>query len=115
MIQMLNLEPSDYVLGTGVLFSVRQLLVAACTAAGIDGQFQVVDGVEHYVDRGTGRLIAVSHPSSVRVEPKGTIRANSQKFSSQCGWRASTLAPSLMDEMLAADLRRLELGKLPEG
>jgi GDPmannose 4,6-dehydratase len=83
-------EPSDYVVGTGVDHSVRDLVEVAFGHAGLDP-------VEHVsYDPGLGRPAEVDR-----------LIADPDKVRRELGWRARTSFEELVELMVDADLERL--------
>jgi GDPmannose 4,6-dehydratase len=90
-------EPEDYVIGTGRTHSVRELVDAAFTAAGLDWERYVV------CDLGLHR------PAEVDL-----LCADSKKARTQLGWEPTVSFEELVAMMVDADLRLLADGGDPE-
>jgi GDPmannose 4,6-dehydratase len=84
-------EPSDYVVGTGIAHSVRELVQRAFEHVSLDWEKHV------RVDQ------ALVRPAEVDV-----LIANGEKARSQLGWEPSVSFEGLIDMMVDADLERLE-------
>ncbi len=81
-------EPDDFVIATGVMRSVRDFVVAAFGAAGMDWQQYVVTD-EAYL-----------RPAEVNE-----LRGDASKAAKQLGWRPHTTFEDLVGEMLENDMR----------
>jgi GDPmannose 4,6-dehydratase len=80
-------EPRDYVLATGVLHSVREVVEAAFAAAGLDWRAHV---------RQDPALFRPAEPFQLVGDPGLAAR--------ELGWRADTSFDALIGEMVAAEL-----------
>ena len=83
-------EPTDFVIATGKLHSVREFLAAAFEAVNLDWQ-QYVEADDRYV-----------RPAEV-----GRLVGDPSKALTQLGWQAKTSLPELAQWMVAADIQRL--------
>ncbi len=84
-------EPSDYVVGTGVAHSVRELVQRAFEHVSLDWEKHV------RVD-----------PALVRPAEVDVLIANNEKVRSELGWEPSVSFEGLVDMMVDADLERLQ-------
>ncbi|MFB7629997.1 GDP-mannose 4,6-dehydratase [Streptomyces sp. NPDC056149] len=82
-------EPQDYVIGTGVMHSVRDVLQIAFDAVGLDWNEYV------YLD-----------PALVRPAEVDTLCANPAKAEAELGWQPKVNFRELIELMVEADLRR---------
>ncbi|MFC9786515.1 GDP-mannose 4,6-dehydratase [Rhodococcus sp. NPDC127528] len=89
-------DPDDYVLATGIGYSVREFLALAFAQVGLDWERHV-----RFDDR------------YLRPAEVDTVIGNASKAQSALGWKAQVLAPELARIMVAADIRALELGGTP--
>ncbi|MEU5862208.1 MULTISPECIES: GDP-mannose 4,6-dehydratase [unclassified Nonomuraea] len=90
-------SPEDYVIGTGRMKSVRELVEAAFTAAGLDWERHVV------VDQ------ALHRPAEVDL-----LCADPKKARAQLGWEPSVSFDELVAMMVESDLRLLSAGGDPD-
>ncbi|MEU1723635.1 MULTISPECIES: GDP-mannose 4,6-dehydratase [unclassified Nonomuraea] len=95
MLQAAN--PEDYVIGTGRMKSVRELVEAAFTAAGLDWERHVV------VDQ------ALHRPAEVDL-----LCADPKKARAQLGWEPRVSFDELVAMMVESDLRLLSAGGDPD-
>ncbi|MFC2992540.1 GDP-mannose 4,6-dehydratase [Halomonas tibetensis] len=85
--------PDDYVIGTGVTTTVRDMCRIAFEHAGLDMEDHVVIDPRFY------------RPAEVEV-----LLGNPAKAKRQLGWQAETSLEAMICEMVDADLQRLEQG-----
>ena len=83
-------EPRDYVVGTGVMHSVRQLIELAFSRAGLDWR-------EH----------VVTDPAFIRPAEVDVLQADPRKAAAELGWRPAVSFSELVNLMVDADLERL--------
>ncbi|HLQ61599.1 MAG TPA: GDP-mannose 4,6-dehydratase [Candidatus Acidoferrales bacterium] len=85
-------EPDDYVIGTGVSRSVRELVESAFGMVGLTaGEYVEVD------------------PAYVRPTDVGELRGDASKAARELGWRPSTSFEEMIREMLEHDLQAVGL------
>ncbi|SFW88473.1 GDP-mannose 4,6-dehydratase [Amycolatopsis australiensis] len=82
-------QPQDYVIGTGVMHSVKDVLTIAFDAVGLNWHDYV------YLD-----------PQLVRPAEVDTLCANAEKAEAELGWKPSVQFRELIEMMVEADLRR---------
>jgi GDPmannose 4,6-dehydratase len=86
-------EPGDYVIGTGVEHSVRDLVTIAFDHVGLDpDEYVVID------------------PELARPAEVDSLIADSTKAKRELGWEPATSFEQLIRLMVDADLERLEAG-----
>jgi GDPmannose 4,6-dehydratase len=83
-------EPGDYVVGTGVSHSVRDLCDAAFTAVGLDYRQYVVED-----------------PQFVRPVDPVELIADASRARARLGWEPTVSFEKLVRQMVAADVERL--------
>jgi GDPmannose 4,6-dehydratase len=83
-------SPDDYVIGTGVSRSVRELCAVAFAAAGLDAGTRVV-----------------SDPTLVRAVDAASMVADPSRARERLGWAPRTAFETMIGDMVAADLARL--------
>ena len=87
---LLQPVPTDYVIGTGVTHSVRDLVDIAFTHVGLDW-----------------RKYVVSDPALVRPAEVDVLQANPAKARAELGWGPTLAFAELVEMMVDADLGRL--------
>ncbi|NJO20824.1 MAG: GDP-mannose 4,6-dehydratase, partial [Spirulinaceae cyanobacterium RM2_2_10] len=88
-------EPDDYVIGTGQLHTVRELVAAAFDCVGLDWQ--------QYVE---------VNPRFLRPDEHFQLVANPTKAREQLGWQPQVSFDALIERMVKADLERLQNGTM---
>jgi GDPmannose 4,6-dehydratase len=96
--------PSDYVIGTGISYSVRQFTEFCFDVIGIKLEWKGHGVDEKGYDAATGALRVVVDQSYYRPLEVERLRANPARAKSRLGWQASTLAPALAKIMVRYDL-----------
>lgn len=86
-------EPEEYVIGTGQLHSVRELVEAAFGCVGLDWQ----------------RYVSVN-PKFFRADEHFHLVANPGKAKSQLGWEPQVSFEQLIEKMVLNDLEHLQTG-----
>ncbi len=88
-------EPEDYVIGTGQLHSVRELVTAAFDCVGLDWtRYVVVD------------------PKFLRSDEHFQLVANPTKAKTNLGWEPQVSFETLIEKMVFKDLERLQSGSV---
>jgi GDPmannose 4,6-dehydratase len=87
-------RPEDYVIGTGRMHSVRELVVLAFTAVGLDWSEHVVTD------------ISLTRPAEVDL-----LCADPKKAREQLGWEPTVSFEELVATMVETDLKRLSASK----
>ena len=102
-------EPDDYVLATGEAHSVREFVELAFKETGR----QIVwsgKGVEEIgKDRRTGQVFVRIDPAYFRPTEVELLQGDPRKAREKLGWRHRTAFSDLVSEMVAADLRLVDL------
>jgi GDPmannose 4,6-dehydratase len=83
-------EPRDYVVGTGVMHSVRQLVELAFSRAGLDWK-------EH----------VVTDPAFIRPAEVDVLQADPSRARAELGWSPRVSFQELVNMMVDADIARL--------
>ncbi len=86
-------SPEDYVIGTGVLHSVQDLVAAAFSCVDLDWQ--------KYVE---------TDPDLIREDEHFQLVADPTKANQNLGWEPQVSFEQLVSQMVQADLQRLQLG-----
>ena len=87
-------EPSDYVIGTGTTWSVRDFCEAAFSTAGLDYRGHVVQD-----------------PALLRPAEVDLLVADTTKARAQLGWEPVTTFQELVEMMVESDLERYRGGR----
>lgn len=103
-------EPKDFVIASGRLFTVRDLLRLAAFSAGFDPLFEGVGKKEICVDRPTGQKIAEVSARYFRPYDTLALVGDSSKIEIETGWRRTKNFEQVVDEMVTSDFQRYEKG-----
>jgi GDPmannose 4,6-dehydratase len=105
-------EPEDFVIATGVQYSVRDFVNAAAWDLGIklDWRGEGVD--QKGYDRATGRCIVEVDPRYFRPAEVETLLGDPSKAKEKLGWSPQTSFQQLVAEMVREDLKDAERDEL---
>lgn len=95
--------PEDYVIATGVQYSVRDFVRAAASALNMRIDFEG-EGVNEVGRDGNGKVIVSVDPRYFRPTEVETLLGDASKARQQLGWRPQTSFEELVGEMAEADL-----------
>ena len=96
-------EPDDYVIATGVQYSVRDFVTVAAKKLGIDVGWKG-EGINEKGYDGEGKCIVEVDPRYFRPTEVETLLGDATKARTKLGWTARTSFEQLVDEMVSADL-----------
>jgi GDPmannose 4,6-dehydratase len=96
--------PDDYVIGTGVSYSVRQFAEFCFDVVGVRLEWKGAGADEKGYDAATGDLRVVVDPTYYRPLEVERLRANPSRATARLDWKATTLAPALARIMVRYDL-----------
>ena len=99
-------EADDYVLASGVTTSIREFLKLAAAQLGWDIAFDGTGLNEKGRDRITGRILVEVSPEFYRAAEVDVLLGDATKARTTLGWQPETSLPQLVEEMVAADVRR---------
>lgn len=95
--------PEDFVIATGVQYSVRDFVRAACAALDMEVTFEG-EGLDEVGRDGEGRVIVRVDPRYFRPAEVETLLGDAAKARDKLGWTPSTPFDELVREMAEADL-----------
>ncbi len=104
--------PDDFVISTGKLSSVRELLSLAASAAGFDPVFEGKGRTEICIDKISGRVLAKVSDRYFRPHDTSPLAGDPSKIMSVTGWRKIRDFPQIVDEMVSEDIKRWKVGKI---
>lgn len=111
MWQMLQADnPDDYVLATGRTVSVREFVLMAFSAAGIELVFSGSGVNEKAVDKLTGKTLVHVDPAYFRPAEVDLLVGDATHAQTQLGWCAKASIEDLSVLMVEADLKRNQQG-----
>lgn len=109
-------KPEDFVIATGVQYSVREFINWTATALGLTLEFRgqgveehaVVAKIrdEHETDLSVGDVIVRIDPRYFRPTEVETLLGDSSKAAEKLGWKAQITAQEMCDEMVRNDLEQ---------
>jgi GDPmannose 4,6-dehydratase len=104
-------EPEDYVIATGVQYSVREFVAAAAAELGIQVSWKGKDVDEKGYDQ-QGRCIVSVDPRYFRPTEVETLLGDASKARAKLGWTPKIGFEELVREMVREDLRSAERDEL---
>jgi GDPmannose 4,6-dehydratase len=100
--------PEDFVIATGVQHSVREFVVLAASALGMDLQWKGAGLDEHGIDSQTGKVIVRIDPRYFRPTEVDTLLGDPSKANKKLGWAPRITFTELVHEMALHDFRLAE-------
>ena len=104
-------QPEDFVIASGVQFSVRQFIEAAATEIGIVIRWQG-DGLEEKGYDGEGHCIVAVDPRYFRPTEVEALLGDATKAREKLGWQPRISFDELVKEMIREDLKAAERDEL---
>jgi GDPmannose 4,6-dehydratase len=101
-------EPDDYVIATGVQYSVKQFVEAGAKELGIEIDWQGSGVDEKGYDRASGKCIVAVDPRYFRPTEVETLLGDATKAREKLGWQARISLTEMVAEMVQADLKNAE-------
>ena len=101
-------EPDDYVIATGETHSVREFVVAAAAAAGIEIEWSGEGTDEVGRDRATGQVVVDVDPRFYRPSEVELLLGDPSKAKAKLGWEPKISFEALAEIMMNADLALIE-------
>ncbi|MFC1772749.1 GDP-mannose 4,6-dehydratase [Pseudomonadota bacterium] len=105
-------EPDDYCISTGVQYSVRDFVDAACKEVGIGIRWEGKGIDEKGYDAKTGALLVEVDPRYFRPTEVETLLGDSTKAREKLGWVPEIKLDEMVAEMVRGDLRIAERDEL---
>ena len=96
-------EPEDFVIATGVQYSVRDFVSAAAEALGMDIRFEG-KGIDEVGRNADGKVVVAVDPRYFRPAEVETLLGDASRAHQKLGWRPATSFGDLVREMAEADL-----------
>lgn len=100
-------EPDDFVIATGVQYSVRDFVLAAAEALGMTINFEG-QGVDEVGRDQSGKVIVSVDPRYFRPTEVETLLGDASKAKQKLGWTPQTSFADLVAEMAEADFQEAE-------
>lgn len=103
-------QPDTYILATGRTETVRNFVSLAFKAVHIELDFKGEAENEIGIDSSTGRTVVRVNPKFYRPAEVDLLIGCPEKAKRELGWESKTSLEELCQMMVAADLKRVELG-----
>jgi len=103
-------EPNDYVIASGELNSVRDLLTLSSNAAGFRPIFEGEGLDETCRDESSGLVLAQVDERYFRLTETYPIAGDPSKIANDLGWRRNQNLRQIVDSMVEADVNRWKAG-----
>jgi GDPmannose 4,6-dehydratase len=103
--------PEDFVIATGVQYSVREFIIAAAEVLGMRIQWHGSGADEYGVDLDSGKTIIKIDPRYYRPTEVETLLGDATKAREKLGWTPKIDFASLVSEMILSDLKEAETEK----
>ena len=97
--------PEDFVLATGVATTVRSFCGKAFAAAGVEIEWRGEGAEEWAVRKDSGRIIVAVDPRYYRPAEVDLLCGDAKKAREKLGWSPRYTLDSMIEEMVAADLK----------
>jgi GDPmannose 4,6-dehydratase len=104
-------QPEDFVIATGVQYSVREFVDAAAKELGIEIEWQGTGVDEKGYDK-SGKLVVAVDPRYFRPTEVETLLGDPTKSKQKLGWTPKTTFAELVSEMVREDLKSAERDEL---
>ncbi|MHA3772786.1 GDP-mannose 4,6-dehydratase [Verrucomicrobiota bacterium sgz303538] len=101
-------KPADYVLATGVAYSVRDFVAAAFESLDISLEFTGTGENENGVEKDSGRTLVQVDPRFFRPADPERLIGDPCSAAQNLGWEAKTTAPALAALMAKADAKVIQ-------
>ncbi|MEM7096811.1 MAG: GDP-mannose 4,6-dehydratase [Pseudomonadota bacterium] len=100
-------KPSDYVLATGVMYSVRDFVSKAFAEVEIDIQWQGEDEKEVGIDAASGNTLVEVDPRYYRPAEVELLIGDATKAQKELGWTPTYTLDEMVSEMVREDVAAL--------
>ncbi|TAJ80666.1 MAG: GDP-mannose 4,6-dehydratase [Gallionellaceae bacterium] len=105
-------RPEDFVIATGVQYSVRDFVNAAAKELGIEIRWEGAGVDEKGYNAATGKCIVQVDPRYFRPTEVETLLGDPTKAKNKLGWTPKTTFEELVSEMVREDLKSAERDEL---
>jgi GDPmannose 4,6-dehydratase len=101
-------EPEDYVIATGIQYSVRELIEIAAQKLNISIRWEGEGPDEKGLEEKTGQIIIAVDPSYYRPTEVSELLGDASKAREKLGWEPVTSFEELIAEMIEADMENAQ-------
>jgi len=105
-------EPEDFCISTGVQYSVRDFVDAACKEVGIRIRWEGSSIEEKGIDESSGKVLVEVDPRYFRPTEVETLLGDSSKAREKLGWTPEITLEEMVAEMVREDLKIAERDEL---
>src|SRR5210317_1679788 len=105
-------EPEDFCISTGVQYSVRDFVNAACKEVGITLRWEGEGVEEKGIDQSSGKVLVEVDPRYFRPTEVETLLGDSSKAREKLGWVPEITLGDMVSEMVREDLKIAERDEL---
>ncbi len=105
-------EPEDFVIASGIQYTVRDFVNAAAKELGISIRWEGEGEEEKGFDEHTGKLIVAVDPRYFRPTEVETLLGDASKAREKLGWKPRISLDELVAEMVREDLKTAERDEL---
>lgn len=100
-------KPDDYVIATGVQYSVREFVERAGALLGYDVEWQGEGLEEKGIDKNSGKVLVKVEERYMRPAEVETLLGDASKAQKQLGWTPKTSFEELVEVMLRAEFEEM--------
>ena len=101
-------EPEDYVIATGIQYSVRELIEIAAQQLNISIRWEGEGPGEKGLEKETGQIIIAVDPSYYRPTEVSELLGDASKAREKLGWEPVTSFEEMIAEMVEADMEEAQ-------
>ena len=101
-------EPEDYVIATGIQYSVRELVEIAAQQLGISIRWEGEGIDEKGIEEKTGQIIVAVDPGYYRPTEVNELLGDAGKAREKLGWVPGTSFEEMIAEMIEADMEEAQ-------
>ncbi len=101
-------EPEDYVIATGIQYSVKELIEIAAEQLGIPIRWEGEGPDEKGIEEKTGQIIVAVDPGYYRPTEVSELLGDAGKARKKLGWEPGTTFEQMIAEMVEADMEEAQ-------
>lgn len=101
-------KPEDYVIATGIQYSVREMIQIASKQLDLSIRWQGEGADEKGINDANGRVIVAVDPQYYRPTEVNELLGDASKAREKLGWKPTTTFEEMIAEMVEADLKDAE-------
>jgi GDPmannose 4,6-dehydratase len=101
-------EPEDYVIATGIQFSVKELVETAAKQLNISIRWEGEGAKEKGIEEKTGQVIVAFDPEYYRPTEVNELLGDASKAREKLGWEPEITFEEMIGEMIEADMEEAQ-------